>query len=140
MDTSRIIYGKSNPDKRELARQMRREMTSEERLLWQRLRGSQLGGFHFRRQQVIDGYIADFYCHRAGLVIEVDGAVHDEQADWDAQRDAVMEDRQLVVLRFRNEQVFTNMKTVLAEIVRVARERTAAYPPAPSPSTEGESG
>ena len=141
MDTSRIIYGKSNPTKRELAYQLRRLMTPAEKLLWQQLRSSQLHGLHFRRQQVIDGYIADFYCHKVGLVVEVDGEVHERQQDWDAQRDAVMSDRGLVVLRFRNDQIFTEMKKVLAQISKVAEERTArAYPPAPSLNREGESG
>jgi len=131
MDTTRIIYGKSNPLKRELARQLRREMTPAERRLWEHLRRSQLDGLHFRRQQVIDGYIADFYCHEVGLVVEVDGGIHAQQRDWDAQRDAVLGARQLAILRFRNEQVFTELTWVLDEIRRVAAERRRPTPQPP---------
>ncbi len=63
----------------ERARQLRREPTREEALLWERLRRNQLDGLHFRRQQIIDGFIVDFYCHAAGLVVEVDGPIHTRQ-------------------------------------------------------------
>ncbi len=59
-----------------LSRQMRREMTRAEAMLWMRLRRNGLG-VDFRRQQIIDGFIADFYCHLAALVIEADGPIHD---------------------------------------------------------------
>lgn len=62
--------------KAQRARELRREMTPAERLLWARLRANRLQGFHFRRQQIIEPYIVDFYCHQAGLIIEVDGDVH----------------------------------------------------------------
>jgi very-short-patch-repair endonuclease len=57
---------------------------------WQHLRANQLNGLHFRRQQIIDGFIADFYCHVARLVIEVDGEIHQQQAEYDAERDRVL--------------------------------------------------
>jgi very-short-patch-repair endonuclease len=72
------------------ARELRRAMTPEEKLLWQRLRGNQLDGLHFRRQQVIDGYIADFNCHAVAVIVEVDGAGHSRQADYDAARDQIL--------------------------------------------------
>ena len=53
------------------AKEMRREMTPAERKLWESLRSNRLGGFHFRRQQIIGPYFADFYCHEAGLIIEI---------------------------------------------------------------------
>jgi very-short-patch-repair endonuclease len=55
-------------------------MTPAERILWQELRGNKLGA-HFRRQQIIAGFIVDFYCHKVALVIEVDGDVHDLQKE-----------------------------------------------------------
>ena len=70
------------------ARRLRQQMTAEEKQLWQRLKGNRLG-FHFRRQQVIDGFIVDFYCHAVGLVIEVDGEIHERQAESDAERDRI---------------------------------------------------
>ena len=59
-----------------LARAMRANMTPTETVLWGCLRGNRLAGLKFRRQQIIDGFIADFYCHAAALVVEVDGPIH----------------------------------------------------------------
>jgi very-short-patch-repair endonuclease len=77
-------------EKREIARTLRREMTPQERRVWEAVRGRRLGGFKFRRQQVIDGFIADFYCDRVGVVLELDGRVHEDQAEYDAHRDKVI--------------------------------------------------
>ena len=75
MPRSNIIIGQRiDPAKAQRARELRRRMTTEEKALWQRLRANRLDGFHFRRQQVIDGFIVDFYCHAASLVVETDGA------------------------------------------------------------------
>ena len=110
------------------AKQLRREMTPSEADLWARLRRSQLGGFHFRRQQIVDGFIADFYCHAAGIVVEVDGTVHDTQSDYDAERDRLLSARGLIVLRVRNEEVGTDMDGVLGRIETACRERVAGPP------------
>jgi very-short-patch-repair endonuclease len=61
------------------SRELRHEMTLAECKLWERLRANRLEGFHFRRQQIIEPYIVDFYCHQAALVIEVDGGIHLDQ-------------------------------------------------------------
>jgi very-short-patch-repair endonuclease len=98
------------------AKQLRREMTPAERALWARLRKNQLGGLHFRRQQVIDGFIANFYCHAAGVVVEVDGPVHEGQAEYDAERDRIFQARGLRVIRFTNDEVLTNMDRVFTAI------------------------
>ncbi len=111
-----IVIGQQvSEEKRRLAWQMRREMTPQEKMLWQQLRGSRLG-VNFRRQQNIDGFIADFYCHNAGLVVEVDGAVHD--AAYDAERDAILATRGLSILRFTNSQVETDIGLVASQIRR----------------------
>jgi very-short-patch-repair endonuclease len=115
------------PAKADRAKELRREMTPAERLLWERLRRSQVAGFHFRRQQVIGGFIADYYCHSAGLVVEVDGSVHDQREAEDADRDRVFGGYGIAVLRVRNEEVLERMEEVLkriAEACRVAPERT----------------
>jgi very-short-patch-repair endonuclease len=120
------------------ARELRREMTPAERALWARLRGNRLDGLHFRRQQIIHGFIADFYCHAAAFVVEVDGPVHDEQSEADAGRDEVFRSLGLRVFRFTNEAVFQRMDDVLRRIAEVCRERkTLPNPPAPFPEKEG---
>jgi very-short-patch-repair endonuclease len=65
-----IITGqKVNANKAQRAKEMRRKQTSPEQILWERLRHNRVGGYHFRRQQVIDGFIVDFYCNPVKLII-----------------------------------------------------------------------
>ena len=104
-------------EKLERAQALRREMTPEERLIWGRLRRSQVDGLHFRRQQVIAGFIVDFYCATAGLVVEVDGTVHDTQSDYDAERDEILAAHDIRILRVSNEDVHHDIDTVLTRIV-----------------------
>ena len=75
MDKSVIVSRKHSVEKEMLAIRMRQNMTAAERMLWERLRRNQVGGLRFRRQQIIESFIADFYCHTARLVIEADGGV-----------------------------------------------------------------
>ncbi len=76
MDKSWVVRGLHHAKKNEVARRMRREMTVAKMALWQAVRGNKVDGLHFRRQQVIDGFVADFYCHAVNLFVEVDGEVH----------------------------------------------------------------
>ena len=103
------------------AKELRRQMTPAERRLWERLRANRLGGLQFRRQQVIDGFIVDFYCHAAAVVVEVDGPVHEDRADYDAERDRILTARGLRVVRFTNEQVDRSLADVLRRIEAICR-------------------
>lgn len=103
------------------SRELRRTMTAAEARLWEYLRSHRLSGLHFRRQQIIDGFIADFYCHAARLVVEVDGEAHRSRADYDAERDQVLRSRGLRVLRVLNDSVLTDLVTVLGQIEALAR-------------------
>lgn len=132
-----VIGQKIDPAKLEQAKKLRRAMTTAERRLWQSLRANRLQGFHFRRQQIIDGFIVDFYCHVAALVVEVDGPVHDKQADYDAERDRILSARGLRVLRVRNFKVMQDLKGVLTRIEAACRERVGPNPPTPFPAREG---
>ena len=124
-ETHNIVIGqKVTPVKIQRAKELRRQMTQEEKILWQHLRANQLNGLHFRRQQIIDGFITDFYCHAARLVIEVDGEIHQQQAEYDAERDRILLARGLRLLRIRNEQVRQNLDKVLARISTVCSEET----------------
>jgi very-short-patch-repair endonuclease len=91
-------------------------MTPEEKVLWEHLRAHQLHNLHFRRQQVIDGFIADFYCSSEGLVIEVDGTVHEKQTEYDVERDSIMRNRGLRILRIRNDEIRRDIASVLDRI------------------------
>ena len=70
----------------------------------------------FRRQQVIQGFIVDFYCHKSALVVEVDGDVHDLQQDEDARREKVLSEMGLRIVRFRNDEVVKNLSAVVGRI------------------------
>jgi very-short-patch-repair endonuclease len=97
-------------------------MTPAERTLWAEIRGRQLDGAKFRRQQVIAGYIADFYCHAARLVVELDGPLHRHQAEYDAERDKAIRLYGLHVLRFTNDDVENDLDTVLSTIAAAIRQ------------------
>ena len=90
-------------------------MTTAEKALWQELRANKLG-VHFRRQQIIAGFIVDFYCHKAALVVEVDGEIHDLQREKDARRETVLKEMGLSIVRFRNEDVIKDLPTVVGKI------------------------
>ena len=113
MPVKNIIPGQHvTKEKLQRSHELRRDMTSAEKLLWQELRANKLG-VHFRRQQIIAGFIVDFYCHKAALVIEVDGDIHDLQQEEDARREKVLKEMGLTIVRFRNEDVIKDLpKTV----------------------------
>jgi very-short-patch-repair endonuclease len=94
---------------------MRGASTWAEDWLWERLRRDALG-VRFRRQHVIDRFIADFYCAERGLVVEVDGPVHEGRGELDAERDCLFLTKGLVVLRVRNEDVRLDLDAVVARI------------------------
>jgi very-short-patch-repair endonuclease len=75
-----------------------------------------LNGLQFRRQQIIDSYIVDFYCHAQALIVEVDGDIHDLQQDYDAERDSHLTARGFRILRVSNDDVKDNLLTVLQKI------------------------
>lgn len=109
-----------NPTLKPASRKLRSNMTAAEATLWEKLRKDQLG-VRFYRQKPILNYIVDFYCPKAKLVIEVDGDYHNTpaQTEKDAIRDAQLQQLGLVVLRFSNEQVLTQLDSVLAQSARV---------------------
>lgn len=96
---------KINPKKLELARQFRKNPTESEDAVWQMLRNRQIKNLKWRRQQVIDGFIADFYCAELNVVLEIDGSVHDsdEAKEYDEYRTSVFESRGIRTFRLRNE-------------------------------------
>ena len=102
---------------KENAKSMRLEPTEAEDLLWQNLRGLKLG-VKFRRQQPVDIFIPDFVCTQKKLIIEVDGEYHNgkEQSELDVERTRILETIGYKVLRFTNEEVLTNVSSVLERI------------------------
>ena len=118
----KIVRAHRRPEKQALAVQMRQKMTPSETRLWERLRANRLNGLAFRRQQVIGGFIADFYCRSARLVIECDGRVHANQVEYDQERDRIIATYHLRILRFTNNQISYDLPAVLASIIHVANQ------------------
>jgi very-short-patch-repair endonuclease len=99
---------------------LRNAATPAERALWSMLRKRQLGGRKFRRQHGIGPYIVDFYCPAEQLIIELDGAVHDDPArhEYDDERQHFLAEKGFTVLRFANEDVFEQPDMVCTAIAQ----------------------
>ncbi len=110
---SHLVFG--------FAKQLRKEMTDAEKILWVHLK-SGISNFKFRRQHPIGLYVADFFCHKLKLIIEVDGSIHDleEMKIRDEEREKSLKESGYKIIRFRNEQVYNEMEFILAKINSIA--------------------
>lgn len=109
------------------ARGLRNKLTPAEQTFWLRLK-EKFPEFKFRRQHPISIYIADFYCHKLKLVIEIDGSIHDsEEAKLnDKRRQQDLEDLSLTVIRFTNDQVKTEIESVIEMISSTIKKLTTS--------------
>lgn len=98
------------------ARDLRKNMTRSEKILWSYLRKRQLKGMYFRRQHPYGIYILDFYCFEQNLVIELDGKIHLYQKELDDERTRFLESSGLNVLRFKNDEIDYSIHDVLEKI------------------------
>lgn len=107
-----------NKNLKPLARELRKNMTDAEKLLWSRVSRRQVAGYQFYRQRIIESYIVDFYCPTAKLVVEIDGGQHYSREDKqsDEVRDKRLSSLGLKVLRFSNLDVLQNTDGVLEHI------------------------
>lgn len=121
------------------ARELRKEMTDAEKLLWHCLRGKQLAGYKFRKQHPLSCYIIDIYCSAAKLAIELDGGQHnsEEGKAKDAERTAYLEQLGITVLRFWNHEVLNNLEGTLSKIWDELQGVKLPHPD-PTPLGEGE--
>jgi very-short-patch-repair endonuclease len=110
------------------AKILRDNMTTCEKLLWQKLKQKQACGLRFRRQHPIVFFIADFYCHEARLVIEIDGDIHIQQREYDDGRSAEMEKYSIKVIRFTNSEIENNIEEVIKNIENEIKCRTKSPP------------
>ena len=124
------------------ARKLRRGQTDAEALLWSIVRNGNLGGYKFRRQHpfVIGStrYIADFYCHEARLVVELDGGQHTEQEAYDTRRTNALLARGVRTLRVWNNEILLQTETVLEAIWTALGEAPSTNTLTPAPLPEGE--
>ena len=121
---------------KQLARDLRSNLTDAERLLWRHLRSRRLADNKFRRQQVIGPYIVDFVCFERKLIVELDGGQHAESVAYDHRRTTFLTTAGFRVMRFWNNEVLGNTNSVL-ESIRAACELAPSPPPSP---TEGRGG
>ena len=111
----RTMFYNAYPEIFRKAEVLRKNMTDAEKILWERLRKKQLG-LRFKTQHPIERFIADFYCHKAKLVIELDGKIHDFQKEYDSGREAELEKYGLKIIRFTNDEVLNNIDWVIEKI------------------------
>lgn len=109
---------KYNPNLKKFSQKLRKEQTPAERKLWKYLRKNQINNLKFTRQKPIGKYIADFYCHKLKLVIEIDGDRHykNQEPEKDKVRDEFFKNQNLKVIRFNNYDVYKNIEGVLKTI------------------------
>lgn len=117
---------------RQRARRLRNHLTDAERKLWQRIRRRQLRQVQFYRQRPLGPFIADFWAPAIGLVVEVDGGQHFDEAGerYDASRDAWFRQRGVRVVRYDNRQVMVEIEAVVGDLVGVI-DLLRGIPPAP---------
>jgi cyclase len=111
------MFYKADPLLFAKAKELRNHLTASENIFWLRLKEN-FKGYKFRRQHPILIYVVDFYCHKLKLVIEVDGPIHDSEdaKRYDKKRQQDLEDLNLTVLRFTNEQVKNQIECVIETI------------------------
>ena len=121
------MYFGAKPELFARAKLMRKKSTEAETILWKYLKKFRSEGFIFRRQHPIDIFIADFYCHRLKLVIEVDGEVHlnSEAQQYDDGRTSELERFGITVIRFTNNQVVNNRDLVVKQIQDIINDQSS---------------
>ncbi|MEQ9617430.1 MAG: DUF559 domain-containing protein [Phycisphaerales bacterium] len=116
---------------RQRAKELRRNMSVPERVLWKRLRGRHFAGWKFKRQVPLGPFVADFLCAQAKLVVEIDGSTHDRQGERDRARDTWMRERGLRVMRISASDLSKNERAVLERILHELRKSPSASPTSP---------
>ena len=116
----RTMFKVSRIKSKDRRQELRKRSTRAENILWGHLKGLREFGCVFRRQHSIGWYIADFYCPRLKLVIELDGGVHErpDQKKYDNERDEFMKSQGLEVHRFKNEEIENDVHRVMHEITK----------------------
>jgi very-short-patch-repair endonuclease len=120
------MKGGLTPEYLAFVRQLRREQTDAEKLLWYCLRNRQLFGIKFRRQYPVGPYVLDFYCYEHKLWVELDGGQHYERVgiQHDEQRQAFLKSHGIYTLRFSNSEVLQAIEAVLLQIAEALKPLT----------------
>ena len=118
------MYFGATPDIFKKAKELRRYETEAEKILWTKLCRNQMLGLQFRRQHPLNRFIADFYCAKIKLVIEVDGNIHElpENKVYDIGRSQILNDFGITVIRFSNEQIIDDIKNIIKKIEETVKQ------------------
>jgi len=118
------MYFGAKPAIFKLAKELRKDETKAEKILWSRLNRNHILGLQFRRQHPINIFIADFYCAKIKLVIEIDGSIHDitEYQEHDRGRSEILNDFGITVIRFTNEQIIEKIDSIVEQIETVVQK------------------
>ncbi len=121
--TDKVLYLGAKGRTFSNARMLRRTSTLAEKILWDALRNKKLKGHKFRRQHPIAGFIADFYCHEARLIIEIDGEILDlpDYTEHDKGRSYMLENQGIKLIRFKNIEIKENLESVLKQIESILK-------------------
>jgi len=127
------MYFGATPDVFKKAKELRRYETDSEKLLWSKLSRNQVAGQHFRRQHPINKFIADFYCTKLKLAIEVDGSIHDlpENKRYDIGRSNILNDFGIKVIRFTNKQILNDLDNSVEIILKTVTELLSEWSKSP---------
>jgi len=124
------MYFGATPEIFKMAKELRKMETESEKLLWSRLHKNQILGLQFRRQHPINRFIADFYCPKIKLIIEVDGSIHElpEYQAHDIGRSEILNDFGITVIRFTNEQIIEEINSIIDQINITAKNLLSETP------------
>ena len=119
-----MVSGFNKKELKGLRQDLRNNMPPAEKILWSKLKGSQLEKYKFRRQYSVDKFILDFYCPQAGLAIEIDGDSHYEtdKPEYDAVRSRKIESHGIKIIRFTNTEVYDSLDGVIDQILKQLKE------------------
>ncbi|UFX82599.1 endonuclease domain-containing protein [Candidatus Absconditicoccus praedator] len=119
-----INYDKS---KKDFARQLRSNQTKAEGIFWHMVLKFRPLGYKFTRQKPISSFIADFYCSKLLLVIELDGESHNEKVDYDNERSLVFQRYGIKVIRYNNYDIFKNLEAVQIDLENKIKDREKEF-------------
>ena len=127
------LHAGAEPHQFKYARQLRRDMTEAEKVLWEHLRARRFLNLKFRRQHPILEFIADFYCHKLKLIVEADGKYHeeDEATYYDSERTKELKRYGYFVIRFSNEEILNETDSVLGQLKELVARLKDTSPQTP---------
>jgi very-short-patch-repair endonuclease len=118
LNTGLIKYQRVTGKKKSRAKELRQNMTEAEKIFWNNVRSRKFRNLKFRRQQIVEGFVVDFFCDALRLCVEIDGAVHNTETvkKYDAERDKALKLHGLTMMRFTNDEVIDSIEDVLKGI------------------------